>query len=227
MFIHPYLAGQRHRDLSAAAETSRLAAAARSRRQARPAPAARHPPRGTASPLRRPRPPVPGRQPGKTWPPREGDHDAHSNRLLPGADLDRRTAPPGPSWCTGPGRGPGPHTGTPPRWRRARGLPAVAARPRAHRAGRQPITEPLTGADSPRHRPRPPRPDPAPATKPTRRHPPALREPPLTGDRHETTSATSAVSAASWPPPDPCRPTRRCPLATSSGRCTTSPPTPS
>jgi len=38
MFIHPYLARQRHRDLIAAAETSRLAPAARNRRKARPRP---------------------------------------------------------------------------------------------------------------------------------------------------------------------------------------------
>ena len=36
MFIHPHLARQRHRDLIAAAETARLAPAARTRRQARP-----------------------------------------------------------------------------------------------------------------------------------------------------------------------------------------------
>jgi len=46
MFIHPYLARQRHRDLIAAAETSRLAPAARNRRKA--------PPRRATHPAARP-----------------------------------------------------------------------------------------------------------------------------------------------------------------------------
>ena len=56
MFIHPYLAGQRHRDLIAAAETSRLASSARKGRKARPRPRRATHPATPAGPLRAPAP---------------------------------------------------------------------------------------------------------------------------------------------------------------------------